>query len=111
MHWALVGILTLAFAADANAALLCAKRKTGIIAVRELGCRGNEVQIDPLALGLKGEKGDPGPQGMAGATGEKGAKGDPGPAGLPAATSIDCEMIRVQPGCPGAHLVATQFAP
>jgi hypothetical protein len=95
-------IALIASASIANAALLCAKRKTGVVTVRELGCRGNEVQLDPIGLGLKGDKGDPG---------AKGDKGDSGPQGLPATTpnAIDCQMVTTQPGCPGPTPTGNQI--
>jgi hypothetical protein len=82
-------MVLLAYAvADVSAAVLCAKpRKDGtfssVVRAREQ-CRPKERQLEIGAQGPQGEKGDPGPQGAPG-----------GP------TAIDCQMVTVEPGCPG----------
>lgn len=60
-------------AADANGAVLCTSRTgSGTVRVR-VTCKTNEVQLDPVALGLTG------PTGATGATGAQGSTGSPGP--------------------------------
>ena len=68
-------------AAPADALVLCAKGKSGVVKegaplkVRT-SCVGKEVQVDPDAAGLRG------PAGAAGAPGAPGSNGTPGAPGL-----------------------------
>src|SRR5262245_42801297 len=75
---ALVGLSLISVPAGAD--VVC-KNKKGVLRARS-GCKGNETQVDPTALGLVGPKGDRGDTGPAGLAGPKGDRGDTGPAGL-----------------------------
>jgi hypothetical protein len=58
---------------------LCKTRRSKVV-VRS-ACRATEMPVDLDALGLRGEKGDPGQQGPTGATGSQGTTGATGPQG------------------------------
>lgn len=78
---------------DVNAIVLCGRKKLSTGAVAEgatirlrTACKAAELQLDPVALGLqgpKGDKGDAGPQGLLGPQGPAGSQGQPGPQGVP----------------------------
>jgi hypothetical protein len=69
-------------AAPAPGAVLCQKKRSGAVVVRE-ACRKRESPLDPSQLGLVGAKGDKGDQGEPGQQGDKGDQGDAGPSGPP----------------------------
>ena len=72
--------LTFALASQGTAAVLCVKKRVGIVVRDGAACRPRERPLDVAALGLKGERGEKGDKG------DTGDKGDPGPAGpFPAA--------------------------
>ena len=80
LAWAIVPVLLAASAAQA--AVICQTRG-GTLKVREV-CRTKETVADPVALGLKGPKGDlgePGPMGLSGPAGPAGAARGDDPAG------------------------------
>src|SRR5262245_27421625 len=71
------------FAMSAESAVFCARRRAdgtfnSSVKVRET-CKPSEQQLDPVAFGLQGPKGD---QGDPGLSGPKGDQGDPGPPGV-----------------------------
>ncbi len=76
----LLAVLMVGICSRAEADVLCApKSGEGTVSVRT-ACKNNEVQLDPVTLGLQGP---PGPAGLPGVQGLKGDKGDPGPQGPP----------------------------
>ena len=81
----LVVALVVAPRADA-APVLCQKKKSGAVVVRDPACKRKETAVDLAqfgALGPKGDKGDKGDQGNAGVPGAVGPKGDKGDQGDP----------------------------
>jgi hypothetical protein len=61
MRWILLAVVLVGLWGQADAAVLCQK-KNGALFVRE-ECKFVEHQIDPVAVGLQGPTGPPGPQG------------------------------------------------
>lgn len=57
------------------------------------------VKGDTGEKGAKGDKGDPGPQGIQGNQGVQGPRGEPGPAGPPGVCDSACPGPRVQGVC------------
>lgn len=81
----LFSVVLLGICSSADAAVLCAPKKgTGPVTVRE-ACGKNEIQLDPLALGLQGLPGPQGPKGDKGDTGSQGPIGPPGASSSSAA--------------------------
>jgi len=65
----MVGSLLLAMCSDAIAGVLCtSKNGTGTLKLRD-ACRPSELQVDPVALGLRGPPGPTGPEGPQGPPG------------------------------------------
>lgn len=97
-------VLVLVMSCPATATVMCAAKKSLTGGLREgssirlrAACRTSEIQVDPVALGLRGPQGPPGDRGEAGPSGptgdaglqgvpgepgETGAQGAPGVAGL-----------------------------
>jgi len=103
----MVGVL-LVGATNANAVLLCAKpKKDGTfdtsVMIRE-SCRGDERQLDPIALGLQGPKGDPGLQGL------QGPPGDPGQCTCPRTCKGTGTTCTTDDDCEGVTGVCDNFA-
>ncbi len=74
--------------AHTQATVMCAAKRAATAVLREgapirlrTACRSNEVQVDPVSLGLQGPQGVPGPPGEPGATGPDGQPGAAGPQG------------------------------
>lgn len=89
-RWIVAGVVCLALAGTADAAVMCVKAKNGVakegapVKLRT-ACGAKEVQVDPVALGLQGPpgpQGDPGTPGADGADGAVGVDGEQGPPGL-----------------------------
>lgn len=75
----LLAVLMVGIYSRADALVLCQK-PNGALLVRPQ-CTKNEVQLDPVTLGLQGPPGPMGPHGVPGQTGLQGPAGLPGPAG------------------------------
>jgi len=85
--WALLAVLTTA--TSSVAAVLCApKSGVGAVTVRP-ACKPNQVQLDPISLGLQG------PPGPKGDTGNPGPQGPAGPAGPTALVLVDSTGAKV----------------
>jgi hypothetical protein len=75
--------LSVAGAAATPAAVLCQKKGSGLVVVRE-ACKKKETPLDLAqfgGVGPKGDKGDPGGSGIPGQPGAPGRPGAPGPPG------------------------------
>jgi hypothetical protein len=102
--------LVLAPTPSARADVLCASN-SGAVKVR-VACAASEHQLDPVALGLVGPKGDKGdqgpvgtqgvqgPQGVQGVAGPEGVQGIPGSAGAPGAAAATVITILGGTSCP-----------
>ena len=77
--------LLLVVPAESHALVMCGPKKPdgtvreGASIKLRSACKPNEVQVDPVALGLQGPQGPPGPSGMDGADGATGPTGATGP--------------------------------
>jgi hypothetical protein len=71
-------LLSLALASQSAAAVLCVKKRGGVVVRDGSACKPRETPLDVASLGLKGERGEKGDKGDSG---DKGEPGDPGPAG------------------------------
>jgi|GEM_PF-3604902 len=105
---AILGLIITIDSASADAARICANRRTGELVVRE-NCRFNEQWISNVndLRGKQGEIGPRGPAGALGAQGATGAQGLQGPVG-PATPSVSLRDVNGQVvgpvtdfGCPG----------
>jgi hypothetical protein len=129
-------VAALGLAAPSWGAVLCFKKETRVVKLRNTKCRPGEKPIDPVALGLQGPPGvsgtpgGPGPQGMQGPEGPTGpmgpggAQGTPGPvgptgpqgpAGAPAASLFavvnpDGTLDSGSPGTTSQHTDTGQYA-
>ena len=88
----LVGCLAVIFVGrPADALVMCGARRVdgsvreGASIKLRTTCKSNEVQLDPIGLGLQGPSGDPGPSGPEGPVGPTGVPG----AGLVARDTND----------------------
>src|SRR5215467_5615446 len=79
------GALCVAMTAGLDAAVLCSN-PSGSVFVRD-SCKGNETQLNPVALGLVGPAGPAGAPGTPGTPGAPGAQGPAGPQGTPGVDS------------------------
>lgn len=70
-------------ATTAMADVLCSKKRGAVVLRSGPECKSRERRIDPLALGLQGEKGAKGDKGDEGGKGDTGDPGPAGPSGLP----------------------------
>lgn len=77
-------MLLVGISAPAEADVLCTN-PSGSVFVRTQ-CKGSEIQLNPVALGLVGPPGPQGPAGPAGPPGPEGPQGPPGPTGATGAT-------------------------
>ena len=89
---AMAVVATLMLAAQADALVLCAKAKSGVVkegaSIKlRTACTAKEVAVDPDATGLRGPAGTDGQDGAAGANGMDGAAGVPGVSGLEVVTA------------------------
>lgn len=67
-------------AVNADADVLC-RPKNGVTVRVRVACKTQEVQLNPIILGLQGPAGPTGPQGEKGDTGDVGEQGVAGPIG------------------------------
>lgn len=72
LSFIVVVLSSLALPTHGTGAVLCVKKRGGVVLRDGAACRARETVLDVAALGLRGEKGD---------QGDKGATGDAGPAG------------------------------
>ncbi len=100
----------LAVAAPSSGAVLCFKKETRAVKLRNESCRPNETAIDPVALGLQGPPGASGAQGAPGPQGMQGAAGPPGSAGPGGARGIPGPIGPTGPQGPAGTPAASLFA-
>src|SRR5262245_7107793 len=62
-------------ALPAQATVLCAHKKSGVMALRPTACKAKETVLDPTILGLRGPTGPMGPAGDVGPDGAMGPMG------------------------------------
>ena len=93
--WVVAVVLGFGFAAPAEALVLCAKAKSGVVkegapVKLRAACTAKEVVVDPDAAGLRGPAGSAGTNGT---NGMDGAAGAPGLSGLEVVTADGTTVI------------------
>jgi hypothetical protein len=96
--WVMAIVLGFGLAARAEALVLCAKGKSGVVKEGapiklRAACTAKEVAVDPDAAGLRGPAGAPGTDGTNGTNGMDGAAGAPGLSGLEVVTADGTTVI------------------
>jgi hypothetical protein len=86
--------------AATHAAVLCQKKGSGVVVVRD-ACKRKEVPLDLAQFGAQGPVGAPGASGLPGAPGAPGAAGVPGSPGSPDTPDQVRAKFFAGTACPG----------